>query len=174
MLFEDDLDTGGSGILGQEGRKVIAEGEVPTVHMLPPEAQVFDESAASWCVYFLLDEEEVVYVGKSRKLAVRIQQHRSGVGVPTKKRFTSVRFVSIASAAQAASEERRWIGRLRPKYNAWEDYRPADSISNGRLCCDIGKDLHDRLVALADLNGRTVTQQLIILMEKGIAAERKT
>jgi hypothetical protein len=79
--------------------------------MIPSEAVRFTPPLFGSCVYFLLDGEEVVYVGqtKSRMLA-RIDEHR------VNKVFDSVAILEC-DPAHLLRVEIEWIFALTPKYN---------------------------------------------------------
>ena len=63
-------------------------------------------------IYFLLDEDEIVYIGQSRDIRRRIGLHLSD-GC---KRFNSIRFFKC-SRARLDHNETRLIAFYRPKYN---------------------------------------------------------
>lgn len=64
------------------------------------------------CVYFLVEREEVVYVGQTNNLHVRIRQHRR----ENSKTFDYVAYVSMAADIAKATES-ALIRYLCPKYN---------------------------------------------------------
>lgn len=62
-------------------------------------------------VYFLIDDEEVVYVGKTVLLDARVSNHRRD------KVFTDVRYISVPEE-KLSDTENALIRCLSPKYNA--------------------------------------------------------
>lgn len=63
------------------------------------------------CVYFLVGGQEVVYVGQSTKLPVRLQQHREAG-----KSWERVLYMPLPEAELAAVES-AWIRALKPPLN---------------------------------------------------------
>ena len=69
------------------------------------------------CVYFLIRDGEIVYVGQSRQLPKRIESHRSD------KKFDRVLFVRVSQSV-IDQVERRLIIELAPEYNGCLDRGP--------------------------------------------------
>ncbi len=95
--------------------------EVPTI--LPADmAGVEDklsEYVTDWikpCVYFLLRKDEVVYVGQTKCLPVRVEQHRKGDATTEPKVFDRVMFLCV-DETRLGWVERQYILRLKPFYN---------------------------------------------------------
>lgn len=85
-------------------------------------------------IYFLIDGQEVVYVGQSMNLPLRIHQHRRA----NEKKFD--RFTVYPCPAKLLDKiERHYIQLLRPKYNLaplpYGDHflKAADAIEAARL-----------------------------------------
>ena len=60
-------------------------------------------------IYFLLDGNEVVYVGQTKDFVNRIKSHSN-------KKYTSYRFIEC-EAKHLLEYEGRWIRKFKPKFN---------------------------------------------------------
>jgi len=86
------------------------------------------------CVYFLVLRGDVVYVGKTRNIPVRVQQHRNGDQNTTKKEFDSVYFLEVGEGKDLTDVENYFIHKLRPKHNIcgvtfpWKDVSPDEDF----------------------------------------------
>lgn len=65
-----------------------------------------------WCVYFLFDASNLVYVGVSANLGARISKHRENG-----KLFTHIYYVECFDERHARKMERQLIEFNSPKYN---------------------------------------------------------
>lgn len=61
-------------------------------------------------IYFLYDDKEIVYIGVTRDLSVRMIGHR-------KKKHTHVRVYKFKDMERALFYERKFIRRFKPRYN---------------------------------------------------------
>jgi hypothetical protein len=68
------------------------------------------------CVYFLINFGQIVYVGQSINLAVRVAQHRSGTNGTPKKEFNRVLYCPVAKN-KLCDIESHFIKLLNPTYN---------------------------------------------------------
>lgn len=65
-------------------------------------------------VYFLYDQDELVYIGKGWNCLLRVAEHTRK---DSNKIFTSWKFIHIEDKSEYTSMERDLIQRYRPKYN---------------------------------------------------------
>ncbi len=72
-----------------------------------------------YSVYFLVDGDEIVYVGATNNLGTRLNGH-------TDKRYTDVYYKTFPKTAKIAEIEQRYIRRLKPKYNIV--HNPVNSV----------------------------------------------
>ena len=90
-------------------------------------------------IYFLINGNEVVYVGQTKNLHARIYQHR----VETKKAFTRY-FLLPCEPAELTPLESRYIAKFKPRYNKSPRYdRSGLSVEkvNGSCQALIGSEL---------------------------------
>lgn len=78
--------------------------------------QEYDLGAIRPCVYFLLQGTEVVYVGQSKCLPSRVEQHRRGDAQNGPKVFDKVVFFPVEES-QLNFVEKFYIRQLKPFYN---------------------------------------------------------
>ena len=71
------------------------------------------------CIYFLLKEGEVVYIGQSVHLPGRCQSHSKGDGGGPPKIFDEVRYVPMPNSTEQWRKdiERQLVYLFRPRYN---------------------------------------------------------
>jgi hypothetical protein len=67
-------------------------------------------------IYFLFQDEEVVYVGQSKSLLPRIAAHRGGNRDTDKKIFNAIALVEV-TPENVNSEELKYIKWFSPRYN---------------------------------------------------------
>lgn len=100
--------------------------------------QIQEHRADDGYVYFLVDGQQVVYVGQTTNLAARVRDHlRDG------KQYRRVLFVSVARE-QMDSVELHWITKLDPKYNRRHTDRaaPNGQVAGRRLMPTIPPDVY--------------------------------
>ncbi len=120
-----------------------------------------------YCIYFLLCEGEVVYVGKTGRLGVRTEHHRDGTKNMPPKVFDEVQFLAV-SKADAPSKERYWIRTLQPRYNINGKTVGAHRPREGEwvvLYTEVRPHLKAWLEAQAEANHRSAASELITLLE---------
>ena len=83
--------------------------------MITPEQRVIDIPFKVYkgC-YLLYNEDELVYVGVSNNIAVRLWQHH----YKSAKQWTSVKFIEELDYIEAIKIENYLIEKYRPKYNS--------------------------------------------------------
>jgi hypothetical protein len=90
----------------------------PVVQVAPTALAMVQGRLCEWpgidlppCVYFLIAEETVLYVGQSRKLAARLAQHRD-----QGRQWERALFLPVPES-ELLRVEREWIRTLRPPWN---------------------------------------------------------
>lgn len=68
-------------------------------------------------IYFLLFDEEVVYVGATGNLSNRVENHYKGSGATGKKKFNNVFYMDNIGTTEILRVEACLIRALSPKYN---------------------------------------------------------
>lgn len=63
------------------------------------------------CVYFLVEDDEIVYVGSTSRIGLRIAEHIY------RKKFTDAFFIPMETIQEAKTLETKYILEIRPKYN---------------------------------------------------------
>ena len=87
-----------------------------------------DKNNAISFIYFLIDGDEVVYIGKSLKLHTRIRAHKCDVKV-----FDSV-FAFPVKTSEASKIEEKYIRAYQPKYNCSYAYSVSiDDVSDDTI-----------------------------------------
>ena len=83
--------------------------------MITPEQRIIDIPFKVYhgC-YLLYNEDELVYVGVSSNIAVRLWQH----GTERAKQWTSVKYIEELDYTEAIKIENYLIEKYRPKYNS--------------------------------------------------------
>jgi predicted GIY-YIG superfamily endonuclease len=69
-------------------------------------------------VYFLCNNDEVVYVGQTKYLRTRIFFHKKD------KQFKNIYYIKLPSKAKALSAESYYISKFDPKYNKTNNEKP--------------------------------------------------
>ncbi len=83
--------------------------------LIPEEAITFNHVVGP-VVYFLMQGQECVYVGATKTLGIRIDQHFNGTAKHKPKVFDSVRYIHVESS-MLLETERYWINALEPVLN---------------------------------------------------------
>ncbi len=86
---------------------------------------------ASYHVYMLCLEGEVVYIGQTHDLIRRIREHVAKARTDPSFLFNEVWAKPILSLSQAGAEERRLIAKFKPKSNHRHVGRELDLASLG-------------------------------------------
>jgi hypothetical protein len=76
----------------------------------------------TYCVYLLLDGDQVVYVGKSKDLCSRLCSHAKT------KDFNKVKVIQLADAKSQSLCENSLILKYRPKYNSFLDLKDTNLV----------------------------------------------
>ncbi|NSZ73897.1 GIY-YIG nuclease family protein [Agrobacterium tumefaciens] len=97
------------------------------------------------CVYFLLDRNEVVYVGQSHWLEYRVEEHRRGARSTSRKEFNGVYYIPIKEELIDAAEM-AFIKFFRAKYN--KQWRTGSWIKYRRGMEPLGKPYTDTEIAV--------------------------
>jgi len=80
------------------------------VSWLPLDAKRLDENPG-YCLYFLIDGDEVVYIGYTASLLARVKIHRKD------KEFTDVYYLDCLSKEKVLQLEEYYIKTFQPKHN---------------------------------------------------------
>ncbi len=136
-----------------------------TTATVPEEAITF--KALGPVVYFLIDGDECVYVGGTRKLYHRIPQHEKGTRKHPPKTFDSVRYIHVEDSLLRETE-RFWIKELKPKYNSKSTKNTTVLIKAKVL-----RPVAIALKAIADHFGTSLSDQISLAVEdQAVAAEQ--
>ena len=86
-----------------------------------------DELVTGYCLYFLFDKSEIIYIGQTGDLRARLHSHKD-------KKFTNFRAILCAPEDLNRYEE-RWIKKFKPTHN--KQYR---SHHSRFMCSDVETD----------------------------------
>lgn len=64
------------------------------------------------CIYFLIMNREIIYIGQTTSLALRISNHKCYYG----DSFNKVRFIECPEK-HLSKYEQRWIKKFKPRFN---------------------------------------------------------
>jgi len=111
----------------------------------------------NYCIYFLIKEGKVIYIGQTKDLKTRLHGHKS-------KKYDSVRYI-VCKPDMLNHYETRWIKKFLPVYN--KDMRgrvgrDKDIQKSDNLCCV-------QLVIRKEI----YTMALLCMAEKGIKSFSK-
>lgn len=96
------------------------------------------QEVSTYCgVYFLLYENNIVYVGSSKNIHQRLTSHQ---GLFSEKKFDKVFFVEIEEEKREYFEA-KYILKFMPKYNSLTDQMLQKYISLSRYWGDEGDDV---------------------------------
>lgn len=96
-------------------------------------------------VYYLIDNEKVIYVGSSHNIYKRLNGHKY------QKQFNTIKLVSFDSARNCKRFERYEIQRLKPEHNTFAK----DKFIEPQLKSNIGKyiiPIEDKIKLVSGLN----------------------
>lgn len=87
-------------------------------------------------VYFLFDEQELVYVGEGWNCFLRVAEHTKK---DSDKVFVEWSFIEIGTEKERKRLEREVISRFKPKYNKGPYREQFMNNHNGKVCSICGK-----------------------------------
>lgn len=95
---------------------VLAKNIPPSLGDIADKLHEYGETMFPPCVYFLMHEGRIIYVGQTVKLPLRIYQHRRGEGRFPAKVFDRVLYLHVVPA-RLLSAEKYFIDLLQPELN---------------------------------------------------------
>lgn len=78
------------------------------------ESRIYHLRIVTEGVYFLLKKSEIVYIGRTENIGIRLGGHRNG---KKKKDFDRFRIIECLDSEKRKFYETRWLNKFRPKYN---------------------------------------------------------
>lgn len=93
------------------------------------------ESIKEFCVYFLIYENDIVYVGFSSDVQYRLRAHKSN------KKFDRYYFIKVDDVKSGLELEKSYIQKFKPAYNlAYNDENMAKNKTKRKELCKINSN----------------------------------